>query len=437
MSVLRFPPNIQWELTSECNHDCIHCYNYWRKDFEKIAGMPMAKSEDEYLAIARKIIEQKPVSVILTGGEPLYAFDKIKSSILLLKNEGIVVTFNTNAVLLNDAICEFLKQYHISLFVSLPCAEPDVCDLITNTKGSFIRIVKGLDLAFNYGIKFSNNIVVSKKNIDYVDMTVRFLKERYDAKYVSITRVSKPINSDESFNSWLLGEDGIKKLQDISVMVHDKYQIEVGTACPYTPCSIYTQDAFDLFGFKKLCTAGKTSYTIDTNGNIKACPRDSRLYGNILTEDFAEIWERMSEWRNTTFIPDDCKQCKELPRCLGGCRVDSIPLSGRSDALDLISNPSNLPIKFKTHDAVRNFEDMSFLFDKDSIRSVRDNDFYRISKGRNYIMATDELYDFLFSHSSFSFDDVRNMFGIDSKTANMIIGRLLSNDIIHKNEERR
>ena len=34
MEKVKNPPTMQWEMTAECNHDCTHCYNYWRKDFE-------------------------------------------------------------------------------------------------------------------------------------------------------------------------------------------------------------------------------------------------------------------------------------------------------------------------------------------------------------------------------------------------------------------
>ena len=44
--------------------------------------MKKSNSEKEYLQLANKIIEQKPVSVVITGGEPLLVFNKIKSSIL-------------------------------------------------------------------------------------------------------------------------------------------------------------------------------------------------------------------------------------------------------------------------------------------------------------------------------------------------------------------
>lgn len=429
MNTIFYPPNIQWELTTECNHDCLHCYNYWRKDSEKAHCMRM-KPESEYLAIAERIIKQHPVSVILTGGEPLYAFENVKSSIELLQSAGIYTSINTNAALLTDEICIYLREHNIALFASFPCANEAVCDKITNTKGSFRRIVNGLDVAKKHGVRFSNNIVVSTENLEEVEATVAFLKERYDVAYVSVTRVSKPINSDDSFDYMLLDKDELKRLQDICVLAHKKYDIEVGTSCPFTPCSIRSQEAFDLFGFKKLCTAGKTSYTIDIDGNIKACPRDSRLYGNVLLEDFSEIWERMHEWRDGSFIPAECKNCKELSRCLGGCRVDRIPFSGRSDEIDLVSIPENIPIKFEKRNNIRSFSGMNFVFDADNMLCVVDNNFYRISCGRSYVMVTSELHDFLYAHRLFSHEDVMSTFGIDNVTANLVIGRLFANNIV-------
>lgn len=151
MGVLHYPPTLQWEMTAECNHDCIHCYNYWRKDFEKIADLSRSKSVEEYYAIARKIVDLKPVAVTITGGEPL---------------------------LVNG----------IHLFISFPCADPEVCDVITNRKGSFQKIVKSLDLIHSYGIDFAPNMVVSRMNIDYVEMTVEYLRQRYDVPYVPLVR---------------------------------------------------------------------------------------------------------------------------------------------------------------------------------------------------------------------------------------------------------
>lgn len=434
MNTLRYPPNVQWEITTECNHNCIHCYNYWRKDSEKIAGMARFNSEEDYLRLANKIIEQKPVSVVITGGEPLLVFDRIKSSIDLLLQHGIFVSINTNVALLNESIAEYLKERKIGLFVSFPCSTASICDAITDTEWSLSNVVKKLDLAYEKGIPFSTNIVVSTLNLDYVMETVQFLKKRYDVKKVSITRVGKPINSNNTFDKYLLGNDEIRTLQDISVAVSKEYSIKVETSCPYTACSIYTEEAFKLFGYTKICTAGKTSYAIDTDGNVKACPRDSQLYGNILSQDFAQIWESLHKWRDDSYIPEECKTCKALSRCLGGCRVDSFPFTGRMDRLDLISNTENLPIRFEKSvqgDGVVYGVDDNFVV-SNKVRYTIDQSSIRASVGRTYIFLTKAMYDFVSSKEEFSVRDIIDAFGVDISTANNVVKTLVFNNIIYK-----
>ena len=432
MGVLHYPPTLQWELTAECNHDCIHCYNSWRKDFEKIADLSRSKSAEEYYAIARKIVDLKPVAVTITGGEPLLVFDRIKESIKLLRAHDTFVTINTNAVLVNDAICKFVKDNGIHLFISFPCADPEVCDVITNRKGSFQKIVKSLDLIHSYGIDFAPNMVVSRMNIDYVEMTVEYLRQRYDVPYVSLTRVAKPINSNASFDEWLLSHDDIGRLLDLSVRLSGtKDHFVIGTACPYTPCSINSQEAFDLFGYQRICTAGKTNFGIDTDGNFKACPRDSRLYGNILTDNFDDVYDRMHEWRDGSFIPAECKGCKELLRCLGGCRVDAIPFTGESNAMDSISDPNNLPLKFTVTPKQHDYDGKKFVFDPGKVRVVVDEDSARLSRGRRFVIITIKLFDFLKNHSGgFTNEDLARYFNQETAITNEVIGRLLSEGLI-------
>lgn len=434
MHILRYPPNVQWEVTTECNHNCIHCYNYWRKDSEKIAEISKVKTEKQYLELAKKILAQKPVSVVVTGGEPLMVFSKIRTSMDLLLNNGIFVSINTNAALLNENIIEYLKERKIGLFVSFPCSNENVCNTIINAK-SFKTVVEKLDMAYENRVHFSINIVVSKLNINYVEETVEFLKDRYNISKVSITRVGKPINSSEKFNEVLLNKEDIKRLQEISVKVHKKYDVKVETSCPYTACSLYSQEAYDLFGNTKICTAGKTSYAVDTDGNVKACPRDSELYGNILNEDFEDIWSKLHCWRDNTYLPDECKKCTSLPMCMGGCRVDSLPFTGRLDKLDRISDVNNLPIKFtktKSVESTKRFcKDDEFCVSYKA-NYITDGMSIRISVGRMYMFITKELYKFLKDNKFFRLEDLERNFNVDVNVANSVVKTLMSNNIIYK-----
>lgn len=61
---LKYPPVLHWKVTPECNHNCIHCYNYWRKDKDKKTKLNFSKSY--YLNFAEAIAKNKPTLVVIT-----------------------------------------------------------------------------------------------------------------------------------------------------------------------------------------------------------------------------------------------------------------------------------------------------------------------------------------------------------------------------------
>ena len=435
MANLKYPPNVQWEVTSECNHNCIHCYNYWRNDNEKKRDMTKFLSKEEYLQIAEKLVQQKPVSVVITGGEPLLVFDRIKDSMDVLLNNGIFVSINTNAALLNKEKIPYLKSRGIGLFVSFPCIEENIFETITSTKDSYKRVISALDMAYSNNIHFGINVVASNLNLEYVKDTAEFIKNRYNLSTISITRVGKPSNSDESFNKFLLKKEEIAELQEMSVWVNKNMSMDVTTSCPYTACSIYSKEAFELFGYTKICTAGKTSYAIDVDGNVKACPRDSHLYGNILVEDFPSIWNNMCSWRNGDYIPDDCKKCASLNKCLGGCRVDALPFTGKLNCMDTAADTANIPVKYTTKSKqilAYNMEDAFKVSEK--VRFVEDEVGYRVSSSRKYLYITQELFSFLSENKDFTMQKLSTGFGEPYDVIIHVINMLMDNNIVYKTE---
>lgn len=103
MKDIHYPPIVHWEVTSACNHNCIHCYNYWRKNPDIIGEC----EKSDLLELAEKITSFKPVVVVVTGGEPLLVYKELKEPLILLKNSGIFVSVNTNAALVTDEIADF------------------------------------------------------------------------------------------------------------------------------------------------------------------------------------------------------------------------------------------------------------------------------------------------------------------------------------------
>lgn len=430
MYSVKYPPFVHWEVTPNCNHNCIHCYNYWRKESECFEASNMNLSEQHYLDVAKKLIEHKAHTVVVTGGEPLLVFDKIKNAISLLKDNGINVSINTNAVLISEEVIDFVLKHKISLFISFPYHKESICDFITNRAGSLKRILSSLDRLTERNARFSLNIVASKANIDCLEETVDFLRERYNIKKIYITRVGKPINSDMSFDQYLLSYDDLCKVQDICVKAKYEYGIEVDTGCPYALCSINSQKAFELFAYRKVCTAGKTSYAMDSFGNLKACPRDSKIYGNVFEESIDVILERMSEWRDGSLLPVECNSCNMKEVCRGACRVDAFPFTGTLNSLDRTARLENLPIRYLKNSNSVDYNDNDF-FIVNPLKTVKEDFGYRISYQASYVFVTEELMNFLVRYPKFNLKDIMTSFSVNKLTANNIIARLIKNGIVH------
>lgn len=42
----------------------------------------------------------------------------------------------------------------------------------------------------------------------------------------------------------------------------------------------------------------------------------------------------MKDWRDETFLPNECKECNVKQSCKGGCRLDAFPRTGTINELD-------------------------------------------------------------------------------------------------------
>ena len=425
MKKIKYPPYMQWEVTPRCNHNCVHCYNYWRSTHELI-------SENElYTSIASKIIDIHPVSVVITGGEPLLVFDKIKDASEMLLNNDILVSLNTNASLVTENIAFFLKKHNISAFVSLPCAKEEICNRITNTTNAFSRTTRGIRILRAAGVRVTVNMVVMKSNIDYIYDTAKFVKEKLNVDSFFASRVGKPINARSEFECEMLDLLDFQKLQSELLKIKNELNIRIGTAGPIPTCSIDTYDSFMEFAYEKGCGAGKTTYSIDSNGNIKACPRDDKIYGNILIDNFDDVWNKMEEWRDESLLPEECRNCSVKSYCGGGCRLDSFPFTNRRDAMDTMANVDNLPIKYiKKHQKSDILIDEN-VFVPNTLIYVNEEFGYRVSNFNKMLYITDEMKSFLDRHDYFTAVDFAKENNVDIETATEIINLLVNNNILY------
>ena len=120
-------------------------------------------------------------------------------------------------------------------------------------------------------------------------------------------------------------------LDDLLRLEHD-LGLDVDSLAAYPLCFLGDLSRYQKFS-KRRCVAGITSCTMGADGGVRPCSHADMAYGNILSERLEQIWLEFAPWRDGSLIPSQCRTCRYLHRCGGGCRTEA-KLSGDIRGLD-------------------------------------------------------------------------------------------------------
>lgn len=315
---LRTPCQIDMEITTACNHKCRYCYNFWRHD-PKQKSIVMSKETID--KIIDEIIANKVFNVVLTGGEPFLNYSVLLHGVRRLTQAGILVSCNTNLTLATKEQLQELKSAGLPhILTSLASYDPEMNDKIFNQKGSFVKVVKNIINAVGVGIKISINTVISRHSKDHVYKT-GILAHALGASNLFLTRVvpSAACGEELSHEFVLKPEEYIPALDD-AIRVKQETGITIGSLIQYPVCFLKDVEKYSDF-LGRGCPAGKKMVCINANGETHACLHENKSYGNVLDIGLGGVWKNMKMWRDDSLVPQDCKKCKWLRWCEGGCRV--------------------------------------------------------------------------------------------------------------------
>lgn len=326
---LSLPLTAQLEITDFCNHRCIHCYNL----DSDISNRPLRKvSDDTVLACAKKLIDNKIYSVIVTGGEPLIKKELTKKVIRLLKDNSIRVALNSNLTLADDDFIKFLQEQQVGVLTSCPSgAESSFAKLVgINNYKIFETKIKKLVEA---GVRFTVNMVVTKENLHEIRLTAERMKF-LGCKSFAATPMG--LNVDYPRLDLLLSVEDVQKVISDLIWIENNLNIKVDILEALPKCvfpqSILTEKHSFL---NRKCQAGRTVIAVSCMGDVRPCAHNPTIYGNLFDEELNEIWMKMSAWRSMKYIPEECQGCAWLNRCNGGCRTSAKVFNGDWDKKDM------------------------------------------------------------------------------------------------------
>lgn len=383
------PLSVHIETNTSCNQRCHHCYNFWRND-----GPNLKENLSKFLII--RIVEQlaknRVFHAIITGGEPLLNAASLILLINELNKEKITFSLNSNLTLLTPELAKKLKSVGLnSVLTSLLSYDEATHDYLSATKGSFKRIVHGIDVAHSANIRVAVNMVVMKNNLMQVEETGRFI-HKLGAFSFSATRVMTPRSQQRQFSKELpLTSNDIQLIIRQLLALKDT-KMRLDSLVPYPTCFFDDEIARKMF-IGRTCSAGKTSLAIASDGSVHACTHHEKMYGSLISDDLSSVWLQMQEWRDGSFLPEFCRSCRLLPKCGGGCRM----ASKENDICkkDSIMNNETLPeFSFTTKEAnIPTLKSDTGLFIKHSCRFRKDKEIGIVNTGgiRNTLVSPETL----------------------------------------------
>lgn len=426
------PTNIQIEITDACNEKCNHCYNSWQ--IWKQLHACLTKQDIDKISDIFK--ENKIFWTTLTWWEPLLQKDLVSHAIQKFTKGNTITSLNSNLTLLDkDSALRYKDDWLDGILTSIISYDKDTHDKVTWKKGNFNQLLHWIDNAQSAWIPLSVSMVLTQYNKDDVYETWKFIDSLWIKKFF-VTRGSFPLDMPHFENIAITNNEIYKWLDDL-LRVKDEFSLDIVNILECYPLCFLAQDKrYWSFSTRK-CSAWVTTATIWTDLQLRPCSHSNMKYGNVLEEQFHTIRWRMKDWRDWNFLPEKCKACKDIHRCTGWCRMDSL---WRGDIKEM-DNLSNLDLLDKVWELI-NYQDTKVkvvdlswkkLRIVDNLIKREEENWYMIWKWANTIFINKDswiLVDYLLNERSFSLDSILDQFTISEKNLNYFLFLLFRNKII-------
>ncbi|MDD3646537.1 MAG: radical SAM protein [Candidatus Gracilibacteria bacterium] len=159
------------QINRYCNNQCHFCSN------------PSNGNNITYergIELIDDFIEKKYAGIIFTGGEPTLSPD-LSKWIEYSTSKNIDCRIISNGMQCsNIEYVQKLKDSGLSLIhFSLYSYIPDIHDFLTNTPGSYKKLLKSIQNALKLGIRVQLNSVINKYNQNHLDKTTKFLVKNF------------------------------------------------------------------------------------------------------------------------------------------------------------------------------------------------------------------------------------------------------------------
>jgi len=322
-----------WNFTNRCNLNCLHCYS--KASLDAVDTL----TTDTVMQTLPKLKEAGVKFIIFSGGEPLTRSD-IFDIANRAKELGIITYLSTNGLYVKKSNALKILETFNYVGISIDGSE-ETHDYFRGLKGSFKESMKAVDLLNSYkmqkvGIRFT----ITKDTLKDLEFIFN-LAQNHNIPKIYISHLVYSGRGLDNLKMDITKEQRVKAVNYIIDKAFEYYKneqdIEIVTGNMEMDAVVFLEKFTKKYPNlkdemqKRLIkwggnSAGRKLLNIDSEGNVKPDPFFPYTIGNILEEDFLDIWvnkpsKMLKKLRvHPRELNGKCKDCKYLNICNGGSR---------------------------------------------------------------------------------------------------------------------
>lgn len=307
-----------FEVTSRCNAFCDHCGS------RCTASKKDELSPETFKKVLDSVSENFGTNAIMlniTGGEPLMRKDLFEIT-EYADRLGFKWGLVTNGMLITDEVISKMKETHMSTITISLDGMKKTHEVFRHVPGSFDKIISTIEkLKKNNFVEHIQVTFIATKNNIFELPEVYSLLSMLKIDSLRISGID-PIGRAKENESLMLSQEDYLYLFDF-IKKHQNSELPVVWSCThyFGNTEMYLDPTGKIFS----CQTGIFVASVLSNGDIFGCPniprRKELIQGNVLRDDFCEVWKNKFEfYRNPNRTKaKQCEECEYWKYCKGDC----------------------------------------------------------------------------------------------------------------------
>ncbi len=319
---------VQWDITSACNLNCLHCREKIIKNIKDDLTMNECKN------LIDQIVDFNTHTLSIAGGEPLLS-PNIEGILQYASGKFKRLVVSSNGTMINKQKALMLAKYVTNIQISIDGHNAETHDYIRG-KGVFDKAIQAIRNLQTAGIKVGIRLTLCQLNknfiLKYIDLAKNLgLPDAYLRRII-------PSGNAKKYNLGELPPIELKKCLGDAMKYGKKIGIHVASADYFCQIEFNEQAREKAKKTQKLkgkaiggCAIGINSFYVMQNGVIAYCPYLPIFCGDLRKQSLIEIWknsEMLKIARSIRFnLKGKCAKCKYKFAC-GGCRAYAYAKTG-------------------------------------------------------------------------------------------------------------